>query len=569
MRLPSSTTALVLLIGALALGACGGSDDDAATSGPGPNGNDGGNNGADGSNATDGGDVADGSIPPPPAPTCDAPEAAADTSAPTTVVGTGDPATCTQDALTAAVATGGVITFDCGAAPATVAITKTLTLRTDVDTVIDGGGKVTLDGGSAVSIMRFEHPDFRVNDKKLTLQHLTLAHGKIAGTKPYDTSAPPPCSQGFYDGYGGALYMRDGVLLVVDVTFLDNAAEKLGPDVGGGAISILGVKKATVIGSIFKGNTGSNGGAIESLNSELDVYNSTFDTNAALGNGANSDDAGQCSVVADTNQHQVGSGGNGGAVAIDGGSDGTHTFCGVRFVGNKAGVKALGGAIGRTPDGAKQTTIFDRCLFEANTADSGGAAYFHNSTLQILASTFHANKAASIGAIQADGTTFDFANDTFVENEATGADSVGGVLALFGGDGKIESSTFANNKAGGFGAAIFGNPTLTIHNTLFSNDTGQNPGAPMQCQVTATGDGDLQFPRNHVSGSAPDAECVAGITFADPMLDALGDNGGPTPTAAPKAGSPAVGAGKTCVPTDQRGKPRKADGCTSGAVELP
>jgi hypothetical protein len=35
----------------------------------------------------------------------------------------------------------------------------------------------------------------------------------------------------------------------------------------------------------------------------------------------------------------------------------------------------------------------------------------------------------------------------------------------------------------------------------------------------------------------------------------------------PLAGSPAVGIGKACPPTDQRGIARPADNCTSGSVE--
>ena len=52
---------------------------------------------------------------------------------------------------------------------------------------------------------------------------------------------------------------------------------------------------------------------------------------------------------------------------------------------------ALGGAIARTPDAAMQTTVIDRCLFDGNTGDSAGAAYFHNSNLTITASTFTNN----------------------------------------------------------------------------------------------------------------------------------------------------------------------------------
>ncbi len=512
----------------------------------------------------------DGGVPPAPKPVCTPPEIAADVSTPATTVGTGTAASCTEDLLAAAVAKAGVIVFSCGVATTTIHLTKSLNLRTDVDTVIDGKNLITLDGGDAVSILRFDHNNYRANNTKLTLQHLTLAHGKIAGTKPY-ASAPAPCSQGFYDGYGGALLMHDGVLLVVDVTFLDNNAEHLGPDVGGGAISLQGNKKVTILGSVFKGNKGSNGGAIESLNSELDVYNTTFDTSEARGNGANSDDAAKCSVVATNGQHQVGSGGNGGAVAIDGADDLTHTFCGVTFTGNKSGPNALGGAVGRTPDNAKQTTVFDRCLFDGNiAAGNAGAMYFHNSTLQVKASTFHANKAVGGAVIQSDGTTYDFQNDTFADNETTGTGAVGGVI-LAGDNGKISSCTFVGNKVDGFGAAIFGKPTFQIDNCLFANNIGQNPGAAMQCDVAAgtTGSGNLQFPRNHVVGSVPDSLCVPGITFADPLLAAIAANGGPTPTALPGAGSPALSAGLTCLPTDQRGNPRKPTKCTAGAVEIP
>jgi hypothetical protein len=48
------------------------------------------------------------------------PEAQAeDVSSPTTVIGTGTPASCTGEAVVAAVARGGVITFDCGPDPVT------------------------------------------------------------------------------------------------------------------------------------------------------------------------------------------------------------------------------------------------------------------------------------------------------------------------------------------------------------------------------------------------------------------------------------------------------------------
>src|SRR5690606_25115445 len=45
-----------------------------------------------------------------------------DVSEPRTVVGTGTPASCTSEAFVAAVADGGVITFDCGPDPVTITL---------------------------------------------------------------------------------------------------------------------------------------------------------------------------------------------------------------------------------------------------------------------------------------------------------------------------------------------------------------------------------------------------------------------------------------------------------------
>ncbi len=492
-----------------------------------------------------------------------------DTSSPDHVVGTGTAASCTEDALQSAVSMGGVITFDCGG-DTTITITTTIDVPTDRDTTIDGGGHITLDGGGSVRILSFDHGDYRVNTHVLTLQHLTLAHGHIAGTMAFDP-APAPCSQGYYDGYGGAVYVRDGTLHVLDCTFLDNQAEVLGPDVGGGAIALHGALGAVVVGSTFRGNHGSNGGAIECLNSDLDVYDSTFEDNVAEGHGANSNDPSMCSVVATgTGQNQVGSGGNGGAISIDGGSDLTHTFCGVTFRGNAAGDGALGGAIFRTPDAARQPSFVDRCLFDANTAPSGAGAYFHNSELHVTATTFHANSATGgCGAIKSDGTQFHFQNDTFSDNVATAG--LGGAICLFGGGGEIAFSTFADNHADGgdpyFGAALAGNPTLTLTSCLFANNTAQNPGAPMQCHANGSGEGDLQWPANHVVGGGTDALCTPTTTIADPMLGPIGDHGGPTPTRLPASGSPAIGHGVSCPATDQRGMSRPSSGCTAGAVE--
>lgn len=267
----------------------------------------------------------------------------ADVSTPKTVVGTGTAASCTFTALQAAIKLGGVITFDCGAAPVTIKVTATLSLPTDRNTVIDGGNKITLDGGGAVQILRFDSPDFRANENRLTLQHLALVNGKTT-PKVAIPPAPAPCSQGFNDGEGGALYMRDGNLTVIDCIFEGNQAAPLGPDTGGGAIYVLGSKHgALIVKSTFKNNKASNAGAVGGLFCPLDIYDSLFTGNQAIGNGANSDDASKCSAI-NNGQHEVGSGGNGGAIYSDGASVNVN-LCGDEITDNAAGTGAFGGGL--------------------------------------------------------------------------------------------------------------------------------------------------------------------------------------------------------------------------------
>jgi len=292
-----------------------------------------------------------------------------DVSNPTSVVGTGMAATCTFAALNAAINKGGIITFNCGSAPVTIAVTATLNLLTTKDTVIDGGSLVTLDGGSAVQILNYHSDNFRAQSIRVTLQHLKLINGKTTPTQTIP-SAPAPCSQGWNDGEGGALFMRDGNLTVIDCTFSNNQAAPLGPDTGGGAIYILGSKDgAIIVGSTFTNNTASNAGAIGALFAELGIYNSTFQDNKAIGNGANSDDATKCSAI-NNGQHEVGSGGNGGAIYQDGGSSTNVLLCGDVITGNAAGQGAFGGGVFMTSnDWTGTMTIRDTTI----TGNIGGS----------------------------------------------------------------------------------------------------------------------------------------------------------------------------------------------------
>src|SRR5262245_4419216 len=74
------------------------------------------------------------------------------TTAPSTVraagvVGTGSAASCTEAALDAALAGGGLVTFNCGPVPVTITITISKTIASN--TTIDGGSLITISGGNS------------------------------------------------------------------------------------------------------------------------------------------------------------------------------------------------------------------------------------------------------------------------------------------------------------------------------------------------------------------------------------------------------------------------------------
>jgi hypothetical protein len=289
----------------------------------------------------------------------------ADTSNATAVVGTGTPASCTFSQLQAAVAQGGVITFNCGSSAVTIPISATLNLPTNKNTVIDGGNKITLDGGKAVQILSFNSANFRANDNGLTLQHITLVNGKTTPTQAIP-SAPAPCSQGWDDGQGGALYMRDGNLTVIDSIFTNNQAAPVGPDTGGGAIYVLGSKNgALIVGSTFSNNTASNAGAVGGLFTQLDVYNSFFTGNTASGHDANNNDPTKCSAM-NNGQNEIGSGGNGGAIYSDGNSV-NITLCGDAILNNSAGINAFGGGLFFTSNDMMGTLSITDSTMTGNT----------------------------------------------------------------------------------------------------------------------------------------------------------------------------------------------------------
>ncbi|HJX64639.1 MAG TPA: hypothetical protein VJ860_11905 [Polyangia bacterium] len=244
---------------------------------------------------------------------------AEDVSSPTTVIGTGTPASCTGDAFVAAVANGGIITFNCGPDPVPIVLTSTAKVFNDKGTklVIDGGNKVTLSGGGTTRILYMAtcdkaqvYPpgpgDCNTNPGvQLVVQNITFVDGSAKGIAEGTNN----------DGGGGAIHAQGGSLKVVNARFFNNVCDDLGSDVGGGAIRKLdyliaagaGPKRPVwIVNSTFGGKAGlgnscANGGALSSIGVSWNIINTLLSQNTAVGHGANS-----------------GQGGNGGAIYNDG-----------------------------------------------------------------------------------------------------------------------------------------------------------------------------------------------------------------------------------------------------------
>jgi hypothetical protein len=189
--------------------------------------------------------------------------------------------------------------------------------------------------------------------------------------------------------------MGDGNLTVIDAIFTGNQAAPLGPDTGGGAIYILGSKHgALIVGSTFSGNKASNAGAVGGLFAELDIYNSLFTSNSAIGNGANNNDPTKCSAM-NNGQNEIGSGGNGGAIYQDGGNATNVVICGDAITGNAAGTGAFGGGVFMTSnDWSGTISVIDSTV----TGNTGGSwTQVQQGSVTNLGSAFGVNaKSATV-----------------------------------------------------------------------------------------------------------------------------------------------------------------------------
>lgn len=225
--------------------------------------------------------------------------------------------------------------------------------------------------------------------------------------------------------------------------------------------------------------------------------------------------------------------------------------------------------------------LVDAVVADNSAVDGAGVYVVIGGSASIAGSTFSGNVASGDGGVLwTDGNNTALAPTLYVD---------------------ITNSTFSGNAAGGRGGAVFAQSGagLSLRLVTVADSTGPEqlytgPAGPcipfgMGCLVTDLAH--LELRGAIVVGTAPscnqlatveslvssDATCGAPtLVDAATALDALADDGGPTPTRLPTAGSPAidaisVGTAGLCdgsVVVDQRGIARPTGAaCDAGATE--
>jgi len=264
---------------------------------------------------------------------------------------------------------------------------------------------------------------------------------------------------------------------------------------------------------------------------------------------------------------------------------GSLTLTRVAVVGNEA-VEEEGAAA--TADGGGIHSVGPLTLRESvvsgnhvtagdgtSEAAAGGGGIFSLGKLTIDRSTISGNVVKALGGggeIYALGGGIDAIGEVKIEQSTISGNSIlaeggsstqasGGGIA--GNKGELTSLTVTGNSASAtevFGANLFLPDSPIVRNTLVSDPQG---GAESCFGTYVSGGFNLDEDGSCEFGEATDlVEVVAGL---DPVLR---DNGGPTPTHALLAGSPAIDRGNSFgADVDQRGLPRPSDFATVSNTE--
>jgi hypothetical protein len=236
---------------------------------------------------------------------------------------------------------------------------------------------------------------------------------------------------------------------------------------------------------------------------------------------------------------------------------------GLRLTGGSA---LYGGAI---DDINSEMTVVNSVL-SGNEAGYGGAIYESgNYELFTIYSTLNNNYGFYGGAIESPGNFGLLGASTLANNDG----NLGGAMLGFG--GSIFDSTISGNEAVNGSGGVYAYYGYS-YNSIAANNTGGNPDIGSPNWFSA-----FSLIENPGFTALNPGLMIQGpnIVGQDPQLGGLANNGGPTPTQRPAAGSPVVDKGFSYADADQRFSARIVDnpnvanaaggnGADMGSVEL-
>lgn len=358
--------------------------------------------------------------------------------------------------------------------------------------------------------------------------------------------------------YGGGIYNDSGSVTISNSTFSINSTYQSGAGIynKNGTLS--------VIGSTFDGNRSrySGGSGISNYLGTLNVSNSTFLNNfAERGSGGGIYNIAGKMTVADssfTNNH-----------ANDGEGGGLYN-ADIANISNSTinGNSAVFGGLGITNGG---TLTLTNSTVSNNTGGGSSGSGIYNIGIATIRSSTVNNNSGAYGGIYNVGTV-NASNSTISNN--TG-DYYGGAFTNEG-TLSITSSTISNNTTsghngpgcGGIYNSTYATHIVNINNTIVASNSG-TLSTDVYGTFNSQGHNLIGIVNGGTGFTASGDQVGTASSPIDPLLGPLQNNGGTTQTRALLPGSPALDAGETTLPTDQRGIPRPQGTASDiGAFEL-
>jgi CSLREA domain-containing protein len=328
----------------------------------------------------------------------------------------------------------------------------------------------------------------------------------------------------------------DAELVVIRDATLSQASDSGGVLENAEATSTVPV---LIANAVLRGGRADQGGGIRN-SGVLQVSGSLIEANSAAGNGGGILNENGTLTIHASELVDNEAGGDGGGIHTSGGK---LILSQSRIVDNRAPAGRGGGVY---VDSDFEGMQYNR--FEDNQASAGGGFYLNTGTGEIFRSAFVRNSASATGggvdARQSTAIRF----STFTQNSAAN----GGAVFAKGPQVLLDADTVAGNLGGG---GIYNEQGAFVENVLLANNAGGScAGLPVGFGAFNLEDAD--------SCHLVDSANQPNFPNTQPLLGALAENGGPTPTLALLPGSPAIDVVSSAIRTncekmpDQRGYPR-------------